>query len=120
MTKASETIRAASLVGGPTAIELIEDIVSKYPEDQCDSLLQEVKRAAQYFDTGDYEHRVVVPLETRISAARKISKPDRFFGTDYYERSVLGGRGDPIVVVRKLPENTSTLWPWLSSDGDTS
>jgi hypothetical protein len=53
--KVKETIRAASLVGGTPAMDLIGEVV-----DQADSyIIDEVARAWQYFDTVEYARRVL-------------------------------------------------------------
>lgn len=65
MTKAPETIRAASLVGGFAALDLIESVISRYPEHNSSKPVTEVTRAWQYFDHEDYARRVVAPLERR-------------------------------------------------------
>jgi hypothetical protein len=69
--KARETIRAASLIGGRAAMNLIRDVSSSYQGDRNLSL--ELGRAWQYFDTDDYAQRVLAAAEVEeldIGSAR--------------------------------------------------
>jgi len=57
----AQTIRAASLVGGASAMELIGDIVWSMANDPYDdrSMMAELPRAWQYFDTEEFARRVL-------------------------------------------------------------
>jgi hypothetical protein len=61
LSKAPETIRVSSLIGGSAALDLIESVVSQYHLDDrnlddrnVDPMIREVERASQYFDASDY------------------------------------------------------------------
>lgn len=71
--KVSYTIRAACLVGGPSALDLITDILARNQSTPVQSqsrsrLDDEIMRAWQYFDTEDYARRVIskLTIETMI------------------------------------------------------
>ena len=56
----SYTIRAASLVGGSLALDLITNAISQNPPaERNDALKGEIMRAWQYFDTEDYARRIL-------------------------------------------------------------
>ena len=61
---APEAIRAASLVGGQSALDLIE-YVAKNSKGRSSKLQNEILRAWQYFDHDDYAQRVVEPLREK-------------------------------------------------------
>jgi hypothetical protein len=63
---APETIRAASLVASPAALDLIEIIIPQASINNDNSLFSEIIRASQYFDTDDYERRMKQALLIRI------------------------------------------------------
>ena len=68
--RAPETIRAASLVGGDAAIDLIRDVSLRH---DIPNIASEVSRAWQYFDTDDYAQRVLAasgPKELDVSGRR--------------------------------------------------
>jgi len=60
---APETIRAASLVGSPAALDLIEMIMPHASSSNDDLLFSEIVRASQYFDPDDYERRILIPAK---------------------------------------------------------
>ncbi len=64
MNMAPEAIRAASLVGGQSALELIEYVAKNYGG-RSSKLQEEILRAWQYFDHDDYAQRVVEPLRDK-------------------------------------------------------
>jgi NACHT domain len=57
-SRGPETIRAASLVGGPAAMELIRDVALG---GRLSDLVDEVARAWQYFEPADYARTVLGP-----------------------------------------------------------
>jgi hypothetical protein len=59
--KAEETIRAASLIGGPAAMNLIRDVARQ--KAVSPSVGYEVCRAWQYFDPDDFAQRVLASQE---------------------------------------------------------
>ena len=60
VSKAAETIRAASLVGGQSALDLIESIAERR-DSLNDGAIRESLRAWQYFDPEEYARRILVP-----------------------------------------------------------
>jgi NACHT domain len=58
--RAPETIRAASLVGGPEALDLIKQVFANCGNEDS-ALRAEIARAWQYFDADDYARHVLVP-----------------------------------------------------------
>ncbi len=60
--KGDETIRAASLVGGPLALELIQNVTSHLGTEMMGMTDTEVMRAWQYFDVEEYARRVLAPM----------------------------------------------------------
>jgi NACHT domain len=58
---APPAIRAASLVGGPLALDFIEHVVTVFDKrgESLNPLKPEILRAWQYFDADDYAHRVL-------------------------------------------------------------
>jgi hypothetical protein len=61
--KAEETIRAASLVGGSRALDLIETIVEGLGRQVGRDIEEETCRAWQYFDVDEFADRIVAPLK---------------------------------------------------------
>jgi hypothetical protein len=57
------TIRAASLVGGSSALELIELIIPQTSGSNDNSLFAEIVRASQYFEPDEYGRRILNPAK---------------------------------------------------------
>jgi hypothetical protein len=73
-SKAAETIRAASLIGGTAAMDLIRDVSLQQDDPETDE--GELSRAWQYFHADDYAQRVLAPRKIRsldIGAASYLS-----------------------------------------------
>jgi hypothetical protein len=78
LEKASETVRAASLVGGPAALDLIEQVVGKVRAARPGAFDSEVSRAWQYFDIDEYARRVLVrlrPAAILVADIRNVVQP---------------------------------------------
>lgn len=58
--KARETIRAASLIGGPDAMTLIKDVAL---QTETPDVIAEIQRAWQYFDIDNYAQDVLAAIE---------------------------------------------------------
>jgi TIR domain/NACHT domain len=71
-------VRAASLIGGSDALDLIAAVaqmsrISAGPA-AVPALRDELARAAQYFDTGAYEEKVLIPLGIRLRSRSQVGR----------------------------------------------
>ena len=75
VNKGVYTIRAASLVGRPLALDLVADVVSTCSQESGNArLTDEVVRAWQYFDTDDYARRILPLLKARNLVVSELPK----------------------------------------------
>jgi hypothetical protein len=73
------TIRAASLVGGPQALDLITYAVSQHPSrERSPGLKDELVRAWQYFDTEEYARRVLPLIKSETLIISELPKVAAF------------------------------------------
>ena len=73
--KISYTIRAASLVGGTLALDLITNVISQYPPGESDyARKEEIMRAWQYFDTEDYARRILPLIKSETLIISELQK----------------------------------------------
>ncbi len=139
-----ETIRAASLIGGPAALDLIEMIAAAYSGRGVRRIHSEATRAWQYFDAEDYARRVLGPLGAdnqliadlrQLKAARHLTSANAVFleppaadGSDLSSLAALPQLGNLTVAgmdnqgLRALAvlSNLNHLGLWYFTSGDLS
>jgi NACHT N-terminal Helical domain 1/NACHT domain len=92
-SRPAESIRAASLVGGSAALDVIRQIALDPGPTRPDA---ELSRAWQYFDADDYARSVLAPAgvrELRITAARCLSPLVHLSSVEQLEIAIGAGEG---------------------------
>jgi hypothetical protein len=118
---ANETIRAASLIGGPAAMDLIRELASS---DGVRSIGEELGRAWQYFNVDDFAQSVLAAGQAKrvtISSARFLRAlaqvPSiRELSLSWNEDSEISLRQAALPQVRNLSiKGRITDWGWLAA-----